>query len=510
MPVPNLLPRLAVCLAALAVPALADDSPFAIEERPSDGRTVAAELVDVDGDERLDLVQIVFVGFPPKEARRVRVFRQADRGALPLEPDLVWPLPEGCAAYDVADVAEAPGSELVLLRARDVLLVSFAGSEPQVEAVALPEPSLAASQDERGLDRARLVWTELGPEPWLFAPLAGEFVAVAADGSERARFRVGTSSNYLLPARPGPSFVESEVQLFLDVPVLGAGDVDGDGRTDLVAASRHDVRVFRQREGGSFPRDPDQRLLLGRIEPRDHLRGSGSVLVQWHDLDGDGRLDAMVSAVTGALTDAHTRTTMHLNRAGTWNLAKADQEFSSESAWTGEQVVDLDGDGTTELMRVRIPITVLEVVEILITRAVDAQVSVHRMGADGRFEAKPWQERKLGIPISFQTGRPKGFLPTANADLNGDGVRDFLISGDGDALEIFLGGAPHWWSRRHARQELPTQGRVRFGDWNGDGLEDLVLYAPRIPDAPLRIGTNLGRLPGTPARPPRMEPATGG
>ena len=44
---------------------------------------------------------------------------------------------------------------------------------------------------------------------------------------------------------------------------------------------------------------------------------------------------------------------------------------------------------------------------------------------------------------------------------------------------------------------MPTSGRLRGGDWNGDGLADLVLYDPRMPGAPLSIATNRGLLPGT-------------
>ena len=36
---------------------------------PRDGRTVAAELADFDGDGRSDLLQVVFAGVPPHETR---------------------------------------------------------------------------------------------------------------------------------------------------------------------------------------------------------------------------------------------------------------------------------------------------------------------------------------------------------------------------------------------------------------------------------------------------------
>jgi hypothetical protein len=453
----------------------------------------------LNGDGRSDLIQAAFVSFPPTEERWFRAWIQDAAGGLPDQPRHEWRLPPGVAAYDLADVLPEPGVELLLLRANGVLLVSFAGDVPQLREVLVPgSSSLAAAEDERGLDRMRIAWSGLGSEPWLIVPLPGEAVALSADGVLQARFASGTRANYLVPPRPGPVFVESELQIFLDVPVLAVGDVDGDGRRDLVASSRHEVRVFLQSDAG-FASAPDRAIALRRVSERDHVRGTGSVRAVFADLDADGLLDALVSHMSGGLTDAQTRTTIHLNKGDGWDLAVADQTFESRRAWTADQLVDIDADGRPELLRIRVPVTVLEMVELLLTRALDAQVSIYRGRADGLFEEEPSIERKLDIPFSFDTGRPRGFIPTLNADLNGDGLLDFLSSDGGRGVEVYLGGK-HGFATRHAHQDLPTQGRVRFGDLNGDGLADFVLYAPRLPDSPLRLGTNLGSLPGSPPR----------
>ena len=495
-----LLICLALGLLPGAGPPRADDA-FEIIELASSGRTSAAELVDLNGDGRTDLLQAAFVSFPPNEERWVRVYLQGPEGGLPAEPSRVWRLPPGVAAYDVGDVLPTPGSELLLLRAHDLLVVSFAGEQTQVHEVPVPGVSLAAAEDERGLDRMRIVWHVRPDEPWLMLPMAGALIALSPEGELRARFETGTRANYLVPPRPGPVFVESELQVFLDVPVLALGDVDGDGRPDIVASSRHEVRLFHQRDGGAFPSQPDRVIALARVSQRDHLRGTGAVRAVFRDLNGDGLLDAVVSHSSGGLTDAETRTTLHLNRGSGWDLETPDQSFESTRAWTADQLVDLDGDGRPELLRIRIPITVLEMVEMLLTRAVDAEIRVHRAGDDGLFEREPWIQRKLDIPFNLDTGRPRGFIPTVNADLNGDGLRDFLSSDGGKGIEVFLGGEKHRFGTRHSRQKLESsQGRVRFGDVNGDGLQDFVLYAPRVPGSPLRVVLNLGTLPGSPPR----------
>ena len=76
-------------------------------------------------------------------------------------------------------------------------------------------------------------------------------------------------------------------------------------------------------------------------------------------------------------------------------------------------------------MRARVPVSVLEFVELLVTRAMDVNISIHR-GEAGGVEEKPWMTRKMNVPLSFETGRPPGFIPTFRADINSDGFHDFL------------------------------------------------------------------------------------
>ena len=201
----------------LAAPLLAraEDPPFELQTIESTGRTVAAELVDLNGDGRTDLLQIAFLGIPPSEERLVRIYYQTSEGVLPAEPDRVWPLLPGSAAYDVADIGPEPGVELLLLHGRGLAIVSFAREGPRVRELPVPEAvTVAHAHDERGLDRLRLVWREFADEPWLLLPLPGELIALAPDGAVRARLDVGARVNYLIPPDPGPLFVESQIQVF--------------------------------------------------------------------------------------------------------------------------------------------------------------------------------------------------------------------------------------------------------------------------------------------------------
>src|SRR5262249_41301678 len=152
------------------------------------------------------------------------------------------------------------------------------------------EPTLAAVGDERGLDRLRIVHEGLGPRPRLIVPGFGIATLLEPSGALVGKLEVGGRANFFVPPQPGPAISESDMEISYDAPRIAIGAVDGDGRADLVASGRHELRVFRQREDGSFPAQPDAKLPLRRLSLADHIRTTGAVRVEPHDFDGDGRL----------------------------------------------------------------------------------------------------------------------------------------------------------------------------------------------------------------------------
>jgi len=476
----------------------APDDLFALQEVQSgDGRTVAAEIADFDGDGRADLLQIIFSGVPPAETRTIRMWKQEEGGALAAKPTYELPVPEDSAAYDLGDVTELPGQELVFLRPSGLTILSFANAGLPRRDLDVDGSTLVPSEDERGLDRLHMIYREFGPEPRLLVPMLSQTLFLSPTGETRAKLDAGARANYFLPPRPGPLLVDSDIQLLLDVPRIAVGDVNGDGKADVVSLGRHAVRVFLQRPDGSFARPADREYKLALISEQDHIRGSGAVRGDARDISGDGKLDLMISHMSGGITDAKSGTRIYLNRDGAWDLAKPDFVTEGDSGWGADQLVDIDQDGRPELLHVSLPFSVLELVEALVTRSVDAQITVYKPNAETAFAKEPWFERKLEIAISFDTGRPKGFIPTGAFDMNGDGFEDLLTPGDGDQVEVWLVTAAGLDSDLSGRQDIPANGRVRGGDWNGDGLEDLVLYDPRQPRTSVVIATNRGLLPGT-------------
>jgi hypothetical protein len=191
------------------------------------------------------------------------------------------------------------------------------------------------------------------------------------------------------------------------------------------------------------------------------------------------------------------RTRIHRNRGGSFDLAKPDQVVEKSGGVAGDELVDVDGDGRVEWLRVFVPLGLLELAELFVQRQVDLEAALHRPDAERPFAEPAALVRRFSVPMDFETLRPRGFVPTLREDWNRDGYRDLVTAGNGQTIEIWLGGPGRDFARIDASQALDTGGRLRPGDLDGDGLPDFVLYDPRRADAPVRVGANRGVLPGT-------------
>ena len=471
---------------------------FEITEFASEGRSVAAEFAELNGDGRIDLFVVALIGIPPEERRTIRVYLQRPDGSFGADPHHAVSLPRWSAVYDVADLREeSPGEELVLLRPDGVTLLSLADTSGTRWQLPVSGPTtMGLADDERGFERFRMVYRDFGPEPWILVPQIGQLSALSPRGEVRAQLAISRRANYLTLPTTGLLAIESDLQIFLDAPKLAAGDVDGDGRVDIVSSTRHELRVFLRREDGSFPFEPSRALPLRLVTPRDHARGSGGVASEVKDIDADGRLDLLLSHVRGAFADATTTIYVYMNRDGGWDLSEPTQTLMTEASLVSNALYDLDRDGRRELVRLQVRFSLLELVEFLLSREVDIDLSVHRYVSGVGFGKKPWMKKKLSLPFSFETFRFKGFLPTATTDVNSDGYLDLVSSGGGKSIEVFLGDRGGRFAKRAKRQKIPTAGVIHFADFDQDGLQDFVIFDPHRFDIPVRIGRNRGLLPG--------------
>lgn len=273
-----------------------------------------------------------------------------------------------------------------------------------------------------------------------------------------------------------------------------AGDIDGDGRDELIAADgqrwvwAYDVE--RQRPKWALPVDRDitavlyadidgdgvKEILLGdgqwgaiRAYNATTLQELGSMPNAEHgvtqiavvDLDGDGRPELLWGAGATSTGSDHLFVADWPTRTVRWQNADLVGPF------LGPLVGDLDGDGVKEV--------------VIVTTAADAN---HESGRIIVFDSRTMAVRAMSAPIGDNLSHA-GVRDIKLRDIDGDGRLEIVVAADrqeAGLIEAYSLSAANVFTRVWRNASLPAGSpftSVEVADVDGDGRPDVLAGVTR-------------------------------
>ena len=332
-----------------------------------------------------------------------------------------------------------------------------------------------------------------------------DFDDVIIAGFNKAHIFIGQGMN---------SFAKQTLPIKPKVRILSAGasytetklyfsDVNFDQKTDILLVGDGEMVIYPQYGSSQFTRKamrlPINEAISGtdwwkkRDESGEQLDQSDleyRKLAELRDVNADDIIDMIVlytksSGVLDKVNDYEIF--LGQENEGVLSYAQeADSVIHAEGTLTGLEFVDIDNDEKLEVLLAGFDIGLSQIIGALVTGGIDQDVYVFKMSEQDKFLTKPAIKKGVELTFSLSSGQ-SGSAVVKLADLNGDGLKELVLSDDDDELKIYLGRKPNNKKKSFKKRsvsystQLPKDGKlVMVEDLNGDGKDDLLMKFSRL------------------------------
>jgi len=468
-----------------------------------DGRLRYYLAEDLDRDGLQDILVVHLRGPKQEPQRWLSIFWQTEDG-FPTSPQQSFQVADEALILDVGEVDASPGLEILLLTPGGVEYYPQIGGRRYLTQPRklLSSPSLFKVPQKANLPAWDFATSLLG-KGW------DELLIPQFDGIRLFTFKPDSGYRLLetlrIPVKADLTISSlgelRSPQVSYRPAQLRPWDINGDGRSDLLALLSSRLLIFLQSEEGTFPQQASADIDLPFARA---TKGQETAEIQrLDDLNGDGIIDLVVRPVwvTGKAFEVKTELHVYLGRKEAIQMGMLDSLFSSHpdqilpSAGVQAELefADFDNDGRKDLVVSTFQLGFLRLARALLTKKMDIKMLFYRMGADDRYSKKPDLSRTITVKMG-KGGRAGRGIFDMSGDFNGDGLRDLLTSGKRDELRIYFGDPQkilHADPGVTLSVPLPQMpgGRIEVVSLNGDNRSDIVLLYGRGVDQRKREGS---------------------
>ncbi|MBU2871723.1 VCBS repeat-containing protein [Colwellia sp. E2M01] len=315
---------------------------------------------------------------------------------------------------------------------------------------------------------------------------------------------LGSFLKQTLPIKPnvrvlddGATYTESKLYF---------ADANFDNKKDIFILEAGEIAVYLQVENSQFTKRKIRISINDSIsgldwwkkrdesgEQPDQSNLEYRKIEELRDVNADGMIDMVVryTKASGVL-DRVNDYEIYLGKNNKGSLVyapKADSVIHEDGTLTGFEFIDINNDGKLEVLLAGFDIGLSQIISALVTGAIDQDVYLFKMDDTDKFPSKAIIKKEVELTFSLSSGK-SGNGVVRLADLNGDGLKDLVLSDDDEELKIYLAKLPGKDKKLFARHsvsydiQLPKNGKlVIVDDINSDGQDDLLVNFSRLDGA---------------------------
>ncbi|WP_093328185.1 FG-GAP repeat domain-containing protein [Thalassotalea agarivorans] len=276
-------------------------------------------------------------------------------------------------------------------------------------------------------------------------------------------------------------------------------DMNGDTKKDIVNVIDGKVVYFPQQNNGLFELQGEVIDIEPTISGTDwwHQRNSSGEsldqsnlvyrrLEKLEDINDDALPDMVVRYTKSeGVLDRVNDYEIYFGRQEAGNIyyhLTADTKIQMDGTLTGFNFVDYDNDGIREVLVSGFDIGISQIIGALLSGSIDQKVYMFKLSGRN-YPKKPNVKREVELNFSLTKGQT-GFPVVQLGDFNGDGLDDMVLSDDDDEIRVYAGVRSKSLFTKKSKGvdiDLPADGNSVFiADINGDGKDDVLFKYGRL------------------------------
>jgi hypothetical protein len=271
-----------------------------------------------------------------------------------------------------------------------------------------------------------------------------------------------------LPVRASVGANGGQRRVGYRLPTLKFSDFDGDGHTD-VGAFDFEQMTFFLTDGSQTP---GRRVAspLVREFTKDFVAGT-----DFPDLNSDGVPDVALTMMSQK-KNLQSETRIYFGRPDLTYGDEPSNIYSGETNLMAPMFLDGDGDGKMEMLLQNVNVGFSFFFNYFVRNRVKVDAEVRRLGEDGVYEEKPVVRRAIYVRASESGTEPARGI----GDFNGDGLDDLVVGIEEDRLAFLLSNKKTFIpTRRTFELNVPAYGHMKTLDLNGDERADIIILYPQ-------------------------------